>query len=197
MAKDALNGIVTRYIYKHNDLTKFFSKTVILFIHKMSYIKHKFENSYQFHHDSFIFERRRPLLKQEERKKQCIMGSVSSTSIMDFHKPPTVDSFLSVTTWCFLTNLVSIWRLLSPCWSAFIIAWYMLIYYNETSCVRGECIIHEGPFWSRDDDRRITLERAYTFILFFFFFIITRSSLVPVAASTHRERKCRWKKINI
>ena len=107
-----------------------------------------------FHHDRFIFERRRPLLKQ------CIMGSVSSTSIMDFHKPQTVHSFLSVTTWCFLTNLVSIWRLLSPCWSTYIIAWYMLIYYNETSCVREECIIHEGPFWSRDDDRRITLERA-------------------------------------
>ena len=89
--------------------------------------------------------------------KQCIMGSVSSTSIMDFHKPPTVQSFLSVTTLCFLTNLVSIWRLLSPCWFTYIIAWYMLIYYNETSCVRGECIIHEGPFWSRDDDRWITL----------------------------------------
>ena len=71
------------------------------------------------HHDRFIFERRRPLLKQ------CIMGSVSSTSIMDFHKPPTVHSFLSVTTLCFLTNLVSIWRLLSPCWSAYIIAWSM------------------------------------------------------------------------
>ena len=47
-AKDALNGNVTRYNYKQNDLSNFFSKTVTLFKHKMSYIKHKFENSYQF-----------------------------------------------------------------------------------------------------------------------------------------------------
>ena len=135
----------------------------------MSYIKHKFENSYQFHHDSFIFERRRPLLKQEERKKQCIMGSVSSTSIMDFHKPPTVDSFLSVTTWCFLTNLVSIWRLLSPCWSAFIIAWYMLIYYNETSCVRGECIIHVRGLFDHVTTIGESRLKELTHLFFFFF----------------------------
>ena len=46
-AKDALNGIVTLYNYKHNDLSNFFSKTIILFKHIMSYIKHKFDNSYQ------------------------------------------------------------------------------------------------------------------------------------------------------
>ena len=91
-AKDALNGIATRYNYKHNDLTNFFSKTFILFKHTMSSIKHKFENSYQ--------SSPRPL---HLRTSAAIIEAVhhgcrSSTSIMDFHKPPTVHSFLSVTT---------------------------------------------------------------------------------------------------
>ena len=68
------------------------------------------------------------------------------TSIMDFHKPPTVHSFLAVTTWCFLTILVSIWRFLSPCWSAYNIAWYMLIYNNETSCVEGNALSMRALF---------------------------------------------------